>query len=631
MDTVFTLDSSFPINTTSKFDSALASAYNGTSSLNRNAISNSPVYSWYAHAAHGLPNSPGVTDTYAYQTFEAARSTPANTSINAEVEAFASIPHCQVVNVNIDGPTSISGLNKTDAFPLQQTLILPGGDICKHWSLVSVPVQDPQHYIVPSKQITGTHQAVYCSINNASTVDLSKGPAAYLYTVTDVRYTQKLFPNASTTDGGSKVIAHVNSTSRKINQMSNVLCQFDYVITKVNVKNDMIGSLNGSATTARLAQIPHAANHTIPGFSARNLSSVFTSTLEAASPLFSDEALNSLGIDSSPQVPSTIFSLMAVTQNSNDFGLFLDGERLKTAAENVFNGIALAIAQQLLMSPDQTTSIGQTVLPENRLFVRPTSLWVMTTCFAILIILGIVVLFGAPSAVVSRDPSSIGAHAAILARSTDLNRELRKEGATQDWFQRSLLSPHFYRASVLASNNTGPAFKIQVQLEGRPESLSSRTIPVMEWFSPLTLSSPVLLTMVALTVGSIVALELLQRFSDKHGLLTLPENHFSEAYTHYVPALFMLLIATMFNSLDFNISIFTPFSTLRSGYVTSRRTIMSHLLGKTPPFAIFEALRSLQIGALLSLIGTLLASECLPFPNTCGPLHDSTSSFLIWS
>ena len=554
-----------------------------------------------------------MTDTYVYQTFEAARYSPVDAFTSAEVDAFAPLPLCRIINVKIDGPTSILGLNKTKAFPVQQSLILPDGDICKHWSSVSVPVQDPQHYIVPSKQITGTFQGVYCSINTASTVDVSKGPDAYLYTVTDVRYTQRLFPNASTTDDGSDVIAYVNSTSRKINQISNLLCQFDYVITKVNVTNGTLGSLGGNPFSTRLTPISHATNHTLLGFSARNLSSVFGSTLETSGQLFGDIPLNSSAIGSSPQVPSTIFSLMAVSQNSTDFGLFLDGKRLKTAAEDVFNGIALAIAQQFLMSSDQNTSIGHAAFPQNRLFVQPTSLWVMAACFTILVTLAIVVLFLAPSAVVSRDPSSIGAHAAILARSTDLNRELRREGATQDRFQRSLLSPHFYRASVVASDNSVPVFKIQVQLGGRPDSLASRTIPVVEWFSPLSISSPVLLTMVVLTAGTIAALEVLQRSSDRHGLLTLPQDRLSEAYIHYFPALVMLLIATMFNLLDFNISVFSPFSALRSGYATSRRTIMSHLLGKTPPFAVYEAVRSLQLGALLSLVGALVASKCFSF------------------
>lgn len=613
LSTIPVFDSSFPVNTTSKFDPALASAFNGTSALNPGTISNSPVYSWYAHIAHGLPYSPGVSDTYAYQPFEAALNSPVNASITAEVDAFVVIPNCRVIKVKVDGPTSIFGLNKTNAFPVQQSLTLPDGDICKHWSFVSVPVQDPQHYIVPAKQITGTQQGVFCSINSASTVDLSKGPDAYLYTVTDVRYTQRLFPNASTTDGGSDVIAYINSTSRRINQMSNVLCQFEYVITRINVTNSTSAFFNGNPGLTKLTQIPHASNHTLPGLSARNLSSVFASTLEASVELFGDAPLNSFGIESSPQVPSTLFSLMAATQNSKDFGLFLDGQRMKSAAEDVFNGISLAIAQQFLMSPDQTTNIGRAVYPQDKLYVRPTSLWVMTACFGVLIILAIVVLFLAPSAVVSRDPSSIGAHAAILARSTDLNRELRKEGATQDRFQRSILSPHFYRASVVASDNGPPVFKVQVQLGGRPGSVASRTIPVVEWFDPLSLKSPVLLTMAVLVVGCIVALEFLQRLSDSKGLLTLPDDRFSEAYIHYIPALVMLLIATMFNSLDFNISVFAPFSALRSGYTTSRRTVMSHLLGKTPPFAVFEAFRSLQFGALLSLTAALVASKSFTF------------------
>lgn len=309
--------------------------------------------------------------------------------------------------------------------------------------------------VTPTKQITGTFQGVYCSVPSGTPVDFSRAPDAYLYTVTDIRYTQRLFANATAIDNGSTMIAFVNSTSRTVKDMSNLLCQPTYTLTRINVTNSTSTSSNRRLGQTQLTEVAHASNRTIEGFSDRNLSSVFTATLQAADNLFGQDPDETGGIESVPQVPSTLFSLMAATQNSEDFEIFLDVQRLKSAAEQVFNGVSLEIAAQSLMSPDRTSISGQATYPQQRLYTRSLSLWIMAAGFAALMLLMILLLFFAPDAVVSRDPSSVGAHAAILARSTDLNRELRREGAIQDRLQRSFLSPHFYRASVLASESTG--------------------------------------------------------------------------------------------------------------------------------------------------------------------------------
>lgn len=607
LNTVPAFDSTFQINTTTKFDPVLASAFNHTSPLDSRQISNGPLYSWYGHYAHGLPYASGTSSEYVYQTFEATGKSPANSSLSTEVDAFSPFANCSVIDAKVDGPASIQGHNKTHAFSTNLSLILPDGIVCDHWSSVKVPVQDPQHYITPERQLTGTYQGVYCSTTKTgSQINLAKGPAGYLYTLTDVRYTQKLFKNATHLEGSSAKITYANSTSRTVKNMVNVLCLQDYTITKLNVTNNTVG-LNSPSGQIKITRAKNAPNRMLGGFSARNLSSLFEATIQATPDLFG--VTDGGNISSASQVPNVMFSLLAAVRNSTDYNVLLDRQNLKSAAETLFNGVTLEIFKQNLMSPDSSTIIGQSVSLQNRLYIRSTSLWVMGAGFAILMLLTVVVLFAAPSAVVSRDPSSIATHAAILARSTDLNRELRRDGATQDASQRSILGPHSYRASVVASDNGPPAFKIQLQPGGRADSSPASNLPVVSWWSPITLSSPVLLAMIILPIGAVVTLELLQRASDRDsGLLTLPGDRFSEAYIHYIPALVMLLIAALFSALDFNVAVFAPFSALQSQNAASQRTITSHLLGKTPPFAIYEALRSWQLGALLSLSAALVGS-----------------------
>ena len=568
------------------------------------------MYSWYGHLTQNLPYAPGSSSEYVFQTFEPAGAAPPNVSFSAEVDAFVPSANCSVINVTLDGPSSIQGFNNktntTNSFPANLSLLLPDGIVCEHWSAVHVPVQNPLKYITPTRQITGTYQELFCSLTDqGSQLDLSKGSAAYLYTITDVRYTQKLFPNATQLEGGFSTLSYSNSTSRTVKNIANVLCLPHYSITRLNITNSTTAFLTGRPAQLNTTKPLEVQNHTIAGFSARNLSSLFESAALAAPNLLGNT--NSENVSSTSQVPSGIFDLLAAVKGSTDYSIFLNGELLRSAAEKVFEGLTLELVRQNLMSPDQTTTDGEAFYPSSKLYIRPTSLWVMSAGFGLLIILTILILCYSPSAVVSREPGSIAAHAAILARSADLNRELRKDTTISDQSLRSTLAPHFYRASVVASDNTGPVFKIQVQTG--PGSVPTRNLPIVQWWHPMMLWSPVLLAMIVAPVGVVVGLEVLQRISDSNnGIMTLPPNHLSEAYTHYIPALVMLLVATLFTTLDFMVAVFSPFSALRSGRAASPRAMLSRLQGRTAPFALAEAVRCRQPAALVSIVAASVAS-----------------------
>jgi hypothetical protein len=112
LSTIPIFEAKFPVNTTTKFDPALAAAFNGTSGLDPQQISNGPLYSWYGHIAHGLPYPPGSTAEYVFQTFGPAGHSPPNASLSAEVEAFSPSANCSVIDVKLDGPSFVQGFNK---------------------------------------------------------------------------------------------------------------------------------------------------------------------------------------------------------------------------------------------------------------------------------------------------------------------------------------------------------------------------------------------------------------------------------------------------------------------------------------------------------------------------------------
>jgi hypothetical protein len=101
----------------------------------------------------------------------------------------------------------------------------------------------------------------------------------------------------------------------------------------------------------------------------------------------------------------------------------------------------------------------------------------------------------------------------------------------------------------------------------------------------------------------------LQKVSDsKDGICDVRESRGNEAYTHYTPALAMLLIAALFSSLDFNVLLFSPFAALLKETSLPRRAVLSQLLGKLAPLAIAEAISSRHWGALFSSVAALVGS-----------------------
>jgi hypothetical protein len=109
----------------------------------------------------------------------------------------------------------------------------------------------------------------------------------------------------------------------------------------------------------------------------------------------------------------------------------------------------------------------------------------------------------------------------------------------------------------------------------------------------------------------IVIIEISQLISfRKNGIAAMPSDDGIdvEIYSRYLPAIVMLLVATLYNSLDFTVSLFAPFHTLKLGSASASRGIRSSLLGKTPPIALLATLRGRHWDAFFSTTAALLGS-----------------------
>lgn len=261
------------------------------------------------------------------------------------------------------------------------------------------------------------------------------------------------------------------------------------------------------------------------------------------------------------------------------------------------------------MAPVRENITGEVSYLVDRLHVSRVSLWLMVVGFILLVLVTIIVWFSTASRVVSRDPGSIGAVAAILSQSTGLYDLLHIVRAdSDDELKRGLGSQSF--RTIVSEKEGIPAFHISMSSmntgldAAKPKEMSTSRDPT--WL-PLTLELPVMIATFFLPLAVIAILQILQNLSDQHeGILAI--THGAEIYARYVPVIFMLLVATLFNALDFNVATLCVFSGLYRGTRAGKHSMCSNLLGKLAPHALFNAIREHHLGAAMTSIASLVGS-----------------------
>lgn len=563
----------------------------------------SAVYAYFGTKAHGMPLKNGVNFDLAYAGMT-VNSTPVISDgavISGTVDAFVPTMTCQSLNVKLDTPAIINDTNAGEAFSKSSniSLLIQSGDICNQSTSLIVAAGNPYTEILSSRQVNGTVQQVYCGSTDGGESE-ANGLAGLLFTITDIHYQQTLFDNATDLAGGSFTIA--SNVSRMVSNMTNVFCRASYTMTQVKVVNDTRVADSNQAVSVTLEE--DAINSTLPQFSDWNATSVFLQASVSAEALFGD----TINVDTRSD-SGAMFTLMAVTHGSQKIDSLMDLDKLATAAQDTYRGILSQYAHQTLRAAkDSEVKEGTVSREERRLRVNDVSLWTMASIFSLLIFFCIALVFIAPRAVVPRDPSSIATMATILTRSTELNRLLRRQGTPSYANQKSALAGYEFGTAIATTDSGKTSFKI-VTSEGEPEKPETKPNVDLKWWLPVTATVPVIVLTLVLPLVIIVLLEIFQRSSDKHkGLYAVADNKWTEVYSHYIPGIVMLFIATLVNMLDFNVALFGPWANLARGNTTSRKSILNHILGKSPPSALLQALRTRYLGAVLSIVAASLAS-----------------------
>ena len=354
-------------------------------------------------------------------------------------------------------------------------------------------------------------------------------------------------------------------------QQTAMICKIDYSIQKTTLTIDYrneslyLGTLHNKS----LSHLPHLSG------------------LQLGEVLFAMQLSAAIHTEEEHEYSDAIFRLMVQTLDGRSASLsqFFDIESMRKSFATVSGGLLCYFVREELLHPDQMVAEGKVSWSENRLHVHKPSAWVMIGGFMILSLLSLSLWFLAPLRANSQNPALPASLACILASSPSLQDLMRSSGdlpATEILqrlqgyrFQVNLThgsfsieameTPHISKAD--AENSS---YQVQAQY-----STSDRK-PCKEDWEPLFSRTPMIIFVLSLPLLSLICLEVIYRFSVSNGGISNASS-VGAIYIRYPSSMTVLVIAALFNSLDFTVTSFAPFHALQSHPTLARRGILTNL------------------------------------------------------
>ena len=546
-----------------------------------------PFYTAFGIAKHGLPAVDGIHDAYVFEPFELPKNVShSNTTITAEVDAIVPEFFCQSAPVNIKlQPANDTDKNPADTFEFG----FPQCTMPDNSTGTPAYALNPQLNRCPPRQLSPVVQRISC---------LDDGENWELITLTDFRYNQTLINKDNSAGIGQSISASTWDTT--IHQITSIACRSSYTMMRVNVTYD----LSADPPQISVNRLASDTNTTLPGLTSSDLGKLFTGSIQAASDMFGNVLDNSFAAE----YPNTLVKFMAV-MNNGSYEALLDETTMRDSAQQVFQAVAPQILRKYYMQNTSEPILGRSTLIVDRLHVNTISLVIMVSGFIVALAVSIGLAFFRPVGVVPRDPEPLISMPLILSQHKDSQRVFKVD-ESRDLYE--VLRRHsFTTREEPATHHTATNFAIIASGTSVTQvDADSGSSPQQDWWKPLFIRRWIYVSCLIITLLPIAVLEVLQHFSNSNvGIASVhhPDSLPVKITTRYLPAAIILLVATLINSIDFNIAVLAPYQASRKGWTPSQ-TLFDSVMGKTPPQALAVLLSHCNWGPLLSAIAALLAS-----------------------
>ncbi|KAI0202492.1 hypothetical protein F4808DRAFT_468624 [Astrocystis sublimbata] len=310
------------------------------------------------------------------------------------------------------------------------------------------------------------------------------------------------------------------------------------------------------------------------------------------------------------------------------FDPLLDVSSLKNKAEVTFNGLSHQLMRRYFLLPADVATAGSIHCTERRLYTRQAALWAMVGLLAFISCLVLLFAVYSKQGVAPHSPATLANAAYTMSRSPTTGRllkesnlirlsDIRKCLANYDFFtvgdRTGMLRVEAVAVSRKEASTKSPGFLARkwesTSWKRKSQSPDPKPRKKGAWMPYSSHRHAIALTLI-LPATAIGTLEILRYLSDNNEhFVTVASDASIAAYAiRYSSIAIVLIISTLFNTLDFAIATMTSFSALAIGGATAERTIQFTILGDLPPVALYKTIYHMHIGATLSLVASTIGS-----------------------
>jgi len=557
------------------------SAFDGSAGLDPTTIDSRAAVGLYGNRVYSMLLPNGTTDQYAFQLFEPAimSQVPNDTSsYNASVDVFVADGWtCESGNLTYQNGTDHQDVG--DGFGAENSPVmmyynasisLPDCEIHK------VHLDAPDWYY----QINDTTNrfGYYAAFQHVNCSNLSP---------TDPKFDRFTVSAAYSIGVGQDNNRMLNST--------NIVCLPSYKVQPGYVQLGRDGQVIGDI-------VLHGSPRQIDGITANQIAIAVQQTIVQAN--------IPSNIDTYTLKSDTFTKMMISLAPDFEIEDLMNSTWLEVQSKEAYQQLSAQIAGLYLVSSNGTTNNLQGSISRNinRLVVRQLPTRLMQAISAVMFLLTLVMVFTMPYNVVPRSVESIAGVAAILARSPALNEILRNTGHLDMQQLSKVLADHCY-VSTVTDTSEGRTFSIQVISNAGVTTPPASKTDSIKWAAPLVLHRVAMSLTLLLAVAVIIILEVLyQKSQANSGIANVNVTNFEKYSWVYIPTTVLVLLATTFNVLDFELEFSDPYHELaRRGYASAESSLLWDPLRSVSISTTYQAFRHSRFALVASSLCAIMA------------------------
>ena len=546
-------------------------------------ISSQPVYE-YLRSLEKQDAGPvaDLVDNMVYQSFTPS-SRPQLRNVSVEVDVFRPDISCEIANLTtfkingylaaqLDSPTCSVGAKDRVTPSISLDIDTSRNNVSESCDTNCSSWLAPHFWMVNCSKADSVDDSASQMLIDAET------PWDLRFALLVVNFTLGQPVKVPMPSSGSFVL----EPNPELHQTAAVICNVDYSMHKSTILEDLA---NGNVSVGTLSSMEKINNLTATMLGQTLYTSLFNfkEGFDAQAPFYE------------------LLSNTLVGRHSLD--RFLAAETLQYSATQVWKGLSAHFVRENFLTPANIPQNATGTRIQDRLIIGRVSLWLMVTGFVLLAVIACCILLTIHRGIVPQDIGLLSTDTTILAASWRLRDLLTNSGHLRTSKVTELL--HGYNFATTFQD----LFHIEVTDKKMLGRRRESKIKAETWKPSPVKYHNIFLTM-AVPLSAIVILEVLYRVSKaRAGLTDVSGSEEVASYaSRYISAMVLLLVATCFSGLDFVVSLFLPYSRLRSGRSPAGGVMELNTLGKIPVQALWLSLRHQDAGSFFAKLAAIIGS-----------------------